>query len=204
MVEAMITVPSLRRVSTIRRVNAPELVKKTIHPGLISPHEVLHGILADSASRNPLQIQQAFDRLHDLDTPLSRPIFASMVSRKTIVTRVHAELQLADTFNRSREIEFVDNDKYIGCSKPACYFCFNWLCEHKHIYIQPATHHRIIPGCRGPDSDLNGAGAGVLKDMYMKISRQVGQDIFEFLQQNGQARRQYMSTEYSSRAPSQI
>lgn len=100
-VEAMITVPSLRRVSTIRRVNAPELVEKTIHPGFISPHEILHGILDDMALHNSLQIQHAFDRLHYPDPPLSRPIFASMVSRKEFVTRVHAEPQLADIFSRS-------------------------------------------------------------------------------------------------------
>jgi hypothetical protein len=92
----------------------------------------------------------------------------------------HAELQLAGTFSRFREMEFVDSDKNIGCRKPACYFCCNWLCINKHFYIQPATHHKIIPGCRGPDNALNEAGAGVLEDMYTNISQQVGQDIFAF------------------------
>ncbi|KAF2191902.1 hypothetical protein K469DRAFT_655093 [Zopfia rhizophila CBS 207.26] len=203
-VEAMITVPSLHRVSQIRRVSAPETVEKTVHPSCMSPHEVLHGIFADSASHNPLQFQYAFNRLYQLDPPLARPIYTKMASREKVVTRVHAELQIADTFSRSRDMEFVDNDKYIGCSKSACYFCYNWLCNHKHCYVQPATHHKIIPGCRGPDNRLNEMGAGVLIDMYSKISRQIGQDIFEFLQQNAQPRLQYMSTEASSRAPSQL
>ncbi|OAG08424.1 uncharacterized protein CC84DRAFT_1087295 [Paraphaeosphaeria sporulosa] len=203
-VEAMVTVPSLKRVHEIRTVSAPATVEKTIHPSCVSPHEVLHGISADSASRNPMHYKHAFARLHELDSPFVRPIHSSMVSRQTIVTRVHAELQIADTFSRSRDIEFVDKDKYIGCSKSACYFCYNWLCNHKHYYVQPATHHKIIPGCRGPDDNLNETGRNVLVDMYSKIVRQIGQDILDFLQENLQPRLQYMSTEASSRATSRL
>jgi hypothetical protein len=105
-------------------------------------------------------------------------------------------------------MEFVDDDRYVGCSKPACYFCYNWLSNHKHNYALPATHHKIIPGCRGPDSGINEAGAGILKEMYTKISGRLDQDILDFLLSsehgNVHLRRQYMSTEGSSRAPSRI
>jgi OTT_1508-like deaminase len=203
-VDAMITVPSLRQISLIRPVSTPETVEKMVDSSCMSPHEVLYGILADSASHNPLQVEHVFNRLLQLDPPVARPIYTKMASRQRILTRVHAELQIADTFSRSREMEFDDNDKYIGCSKPACYFCYNWLSTHRHRYAQPATHYKIILGCRGPDNNLNETGAAVLIEMYSKISRQIGQDIFEFLQQNAQPRLQYMSTEASSRAPSQI
>jgi hypothetical protein len=203
-VEAMVTVPSLKRVHEIRTVSAPATVEKTIHPSCMSPYEVLHGISADSASRNPIHYKPAVARLHELDSSLDRPIYSSMVSRQTIVTRVHAELQIADTFSRSRDMEFVDNDKYIGCSKSACYFCYNWLCNHKHYYVQPATHHKIILGCRGPDDNLNEMGANVLIGMYSKFIRQTGQDILDFLQENAQPRLQYMSTDASSRATSRL
>jgi hypothetical protein len=160
-VEAMVTVPSLKRIHEIRTVSAPAIVEETIHLSSMSPHEVLHGLSNESASRNPMHYKHAFARLHELDPPFVRPIYSSMVSRQTIITRVHAELQIADTFSRSRDMEFVDNDRFIGCSKPACYFCYNWLCNHKHYYVQPATHHKIIPGCRGPDDNLNETGANV-------------------------------------------
>lgn len=198
----MVVVPSLKRISEIRTLIAPETVRKTIHPSCMSPHEVLHGISADSASQNPMGYERAFARLHAIDRPFIRPIYLSMVERETIVTRVHAELQIADTFSRSRDMNFVDNDQYIGYSKPACYFCYNWLCNHRHMYVQPATHHKIIPNCRGPDKNLNETRANVLIDMYAKINRHIGQDVLEFLQVDTLPRRQYMSTEAPSRATS--
>jgi hypothetical protein len=204
-VQGMLDVPSLQQISCIWPIkNAPETIPKTIDQRFLSPHEILHSICAESAFHNPLQSKQAFARLYHLDRPSDRPIYNQMTRHETIVTRVHAELQLADTFSRSSELKFVDDDKYIGCSKPACYFCYNWLCSHKHDYVKPATHHKVIPGCRGPDQSLNYTGAGVLMDMYSNISRQIGQDVFAFLQQNAQPRTQYMSTEAPSRASSRM
>lgn len=105
-------------------------------------------------------------------------------------------------------MEFLDDDKYIGCSKPACYFCYNWLRNHNHDYIPPATHNKVILGCRGPDSDINEAGAIVLKDIYSKICGNLDQHILDFLlsseNRNANPNHQYMSTEGSSRAPSRI
>ncbi|KAF2110390.1 hypothetical protein BDV96DRAFT_603973 [Lophiotrema nucula] len=203
-VEAMITVPSLRRISTIRPVSAPEVLEKTIHRSCLSPYQVLHRIVAESTSQNPVQSQHAFSKLYQLDPPLTTPIFNKMASREHIVTRVHAELQIADMFSRSQDMKFVDSDKYIGCSKEACYFCYAWLSNHHDRYVPPATHYKIIPGCRGPGDRLNEKGAGVLIDMYSKISGQVGQDIFDFLQHNAQPVHQYMSTEAPSHAPSLV
>jgi hypothetical protein len=105
-------------------------------------------------------------------------------------------------------MKFVEDDRYIGCSKSACYFCHSWLSNHRHRYVPPATHHKIISGCRGPDSNINEAGATFLKEMYSKMCGGLGQDILEYLlnSQHGgvQVRHHYMSTEGSSRAPSQI
>lgn len=207
-VRAMITVPALRQISRIRTVKALASQDVMIDEKYMSPYEIVWAICEDSTSQNPVQIQSALHAVVDLDLPPNSEIRSSLASRKTIVTRVHAELQIADKFSRDRYMEFVENDKYIGCSKPACYFCYNWLSNHKHRYVLPATHHKIIPGCRGPDSDINEAGATILMEMYTKMCGGLDQDILDFLlnSQHGSVRlgRQYMSTEGSSRAPSQI
>jgi hypothetical protein len=200
--ESMLAVPSLFRISEIRRVPAPQTVEKSIHPTRSSPYEILHDIVSNSASRNPLLENHAFMRLLEVDRPESR-LFSKTTSETKIVTRVHAELQIADTFSRSRDMVFVDNDRYIGCSKAACYFCYNWLSNHRHRYVVPATHYKIIPGCRGPDEALNETGASVMVDMYAKVAKQIGQDVLEFLNKKDVSpRRQYMSTEASSVAAS--
>ena len=204
-VEAMIRVPSLQRISRIQTISTPQVVKKTISPSCMSPHEVFYGVLKETSPNVPLKFQQAFLQLYHLDSLPTRPIYNHMVSKETVVTRIHAELQIADKFARSQAINFVDDDKYIGCSKPACYFCYNWLCLHTQGYSEPATHCKVIPGCRGPDYELNDAGTDVMISMYSKISRQVGQDIFAFLEKDTPPPRvPYMSTDAGSRAPSRM
>lgn len=210
-VRAMLRVPGLHRTSQIRFIDAPEARMLTLSPEDMIPYEIVRAIFNDSMSQNIMDIRLALHNLVELDLPsnggMNNAIRANFVARRTIVTRVHAELQIGDRFSRQR-FEFLDGSKYIGCSKPACYFCYNWLSYHKHKYVQPATHHKIIPGCRGPDNDINESGTLILREMYTKMTSGVGRHLLGFLlkvQLEGEAiggRHQYMSTEGSSHAPS--
>ena len=207
-VKAMLIVPGLRRITGVRKINPPERRMINIESDCSSPYEIVWAICKEDTSRNPVQIQSALHAMVDLDSPFNGSIRSSLASRTAVTTRVHAELQIADRFSRDSYMEFVDDDKYIGCSKPACYFCHSWLSNHKHRYTTPATHHKIIVGCRGPDNDINQSGAAVLNEMYNKVCRKLDQDIIDFLlhSQQGGARRMhhFMSTEGSSPAPSQV
>ena len=118
-VRAMITVPALRQIPDIRTVKAPEHREVTIEQEYISPYEIVRAICKESKSQNPLPIQSALHTVVDLDLPMNSKIRAHLALRKTIVTGVHAELQIADKFSRQQYMKFVDDDKYIGCSKPA-------------------------------------------------------------------------------------
>lgn len=200
-VESMRTVPSLYQITETRRVSASQAEQRTLDPTCVSPHEILHGIVTDTASRQPLEIQNAFTRPFELDPPVERSIHNKIAAKTNVVTRIHAELQIVDTFSRAR-YAFVADDKYVGCSKPACYFCYNWLLEHHHRYVTPATHYKIITGCRGPDRALNESGAVKLLQMYNKIGKQIGRDVLEFLGQGGVPIRQHMSTQAPSTAVS--
>lgn len=206
-VKGMLQVSALRQISCIRIVQAPDIQKLTMNHWEMSPYEIVRGICLESVSQNPLQHRTALHHLVELDLPSGTGVVRmGLASRNIIITRVHAELQIADKFSRDRFMEFVDDDKYIGCSKPACYFCFKWLSNHKLGYVLPASHYKIIPGCRGPDNDINASGAAVMKDMYNKICGQLGQDILDFLLNldsgDTHAKFQYQSTEGSSRTQS--
>ncbi|KAI3395964.1 hypothetical protein diail_603 [Diaporthe ilicicola] len=151
LVKGMIKVPALRQISCVRFIDAPDTLPVTMDREALSPYEIVRGICEDPASQNPWQNRMALHNLVELDLPSgASKIRVDLASRTTITTRVHAELQIADRFSRD-SLAFVDDDKYIGCSKPACYFCFNWLSNHKHGYVLPAAHYKIIPGCRRPD-----------------------------------------------------
>jgi hypothetical protein len=142
-VKAMITVPTFDCLSQlVRRVHAPETADMTLDSSYTTPHDVLRSVFPESKSQNPLQMRQASARMNQLDPPLARPISNKMAAREIIVTRVRAELQIADKFSRVKDMKFVDNDLHIGCRKPVCYFCYKWLCNHRHRYVPPATHHK--------------------------------------------------------------
>lgn len=202
-VRAFGMVPSLRQISTIRTVNPPGPRDISFSFAAQSPYEIVRRICQEAHVNNVLDVSKALLAFVQLDVPPSNELRDRVASWRTFGTWVHAELQVADMFSR-RNFDFVDGDTYIGCSKPACYFCYNWLSYHRRQYVVPATHQRVLPLCRGPDNDLNDNGAFHLKDMYEKLSGQLGKDIIAFLLEegeSGQRRYQPMSTNGTSRAP---
>lgn len=65
-------------------------------------------------------------------------------------TRVHAELLLIEKF-RSNGWEFVADDKYIGCSKPACFCCYHYINSLPERYSVSRCHNKIYTHWRAPD-----------------------------------------------------
>lgn len=65
-------------------------------------------------------------------------------------TRIHAELLLADFFYWN-QFDFVGDDPYIGCSKPACFNCFHYILAHPGNFILPACHNKLYLAWRTPD-----------------------------------------------------
>ncbi|KAJ6144550.1 hypothetical protein N7470_008445 [Penicillium chermesinum] len=131
---------------------------------------------------------------------------SKLVQTSAFVTRVHAELQIVDYFSRKR-LEFIEDDKYVGCSKPACYFCHLWIRLHPGGFEVPASHKKVILGCRGPDidvaEDVNGNGARIRRDQYKRLTREIIRDIEEQVHiEQFLNRCQHLSSDGSSRAPS--
>ncbi len=57
-------------------------------------------------------------------------------------TRIHAELLLLDLFIRKKH-EFTGEDRYIECSKPACYFCSQYFRAQITSFTLPACHNKL-------------------------------------------------------------
>ncbi|KAF7899778.1 hypothetical protein EAF00_004114 [Botryotinia globosa] len=64
--------------------------------------------------------------------------------------KIHAELLLLQHF-RSRNLHFVDNDRYIACSKPACYCCYHYIRVHPGKFVVPGSHCNHYLNWRAPD-----------------------------------------------------
>lgn len=127
----------------------------------------------------------------------------TMERNSVLETRVHAELLIVEEFSRWK-YQFVDDDKYIGCSKAACYFCYNWIVMHHKDFVMPACHNKVILGCRGPDDGLNSKGLQYYMLMLKKMISAVEQDILDYFDTPYPKGFQHQSTNGSSMAPSCI
>jgi hypothetical protein len=132
---------------------------------------------------------QLSPRLHDLCTsPNWRP-------------RVHAELILLDLF-WTKKMEFVGDDRYIGCSKPACFCCYHYIIAHPGRFVTPACHNNHWPNWRPPDvSDPEDQTSiklreKILNEMVKKIRVEVLDQIRE--QRGPRTRQPDSNTEISS------
>ncbi|KAL2827775.1 hypothetical protein BDW59DRAFT_179037 [Aspergillus cavernicola] len=73
--------------------------------------------------------------------------------------RVHAEILLIDHFDKVGGDFLDNNDKYIGCSKPACYLCYHYICQHPGNYTRPPSHQKLyhawcLPSIRAHDPNF--------------------------------------------------
>ncbi|OJD19829.1 hypothetical protein AJ78_00188 [Emergomyces pasteurianus Ep9510] len=69
---------------------------------------------------------------------------------KVAKTQIHAELLLL-SYIEQHGCEFRD-DRYIGCSKPACYLCHLYIACHPGNYCLPDTSNKLYIKWRMPDT----------------------------------------------------
>jgi hypothetical protein len=84
-------------------------------------------------------------------------------------TRVHAELLLIDYFERNLCNFLAQGEKYIGCSKPACYLCHMYITQHPSRYTIPPSHNKIYVGWRPPDVYVGESGVSRLLQVQERI-----------------------------------
>jgi hypothetical protein len=203
-IAAWMRVPSIRRIGDIR-LEPPgpprtvELPKESLIP---------YSILKEICREQKLVPHEARRYLHsftDLDFFMEEKdgLRARMQKKNSFETLVHAELLLVDRFSRDN-IKFVEQDKYIGCSKGACYFCYHWIDLHHKGFVTPASHNKVFLGCRGPNENLNDNGARLYANMLGKMKSAVEQDILRQIDSRSTIRFQHASTNGSSVAPSCI
>ncbi|KAK7957723.1 hypothetical protein PG996_010832 [Apiospora saccharicola] len=186
-VHAALTLPNIIKFITEVRYEMrhedflpPQAIKVDL--GLAGPYEMVRDILekCDLHLSEKLQILQDFVKI-DLERDITRLYRSDGTNTISIKPFVHAELQLCDLANRE-DMQFVDNDRYVGCSKPACYFCLRYMNSHPtKRFVEPTSHHKVPLGVRAPAADpsrdVNGNGAAILRDAQHNMEWKVEQDI---------------------------
>jgi len=141
------------------------------------------------------------NRLQRLDQNLGiESIVLNEYANKNFKPRVHAELILLEHFYQNRNtLEFVGNDPYIGCSKPACYCCFLYIREHPGHFVEPDTHQKIYlnwmpptstPEVRDPNSGVAEHERNMLNKMVETIRTKT---IDQIMTQTGKRQKHYDS-----------
>lgn len=63
--------------------------------------------------------------------------FLEKFTHKNFRPRLHAEVSMME---HCYQIDFVGNDRYIGCSKPSCYCCNLYTKSHPGLYLPRPCH----------------------------------------------------------------
>jgi hypothetical protein len=121
----------------------PELRNKT------TLQEIAHRMIGND---EPLLLEiqthlQALNQKFDIER-----IVRVEYDKKNFKPRVHAELMLLEHFYRN-SLDFAENDRYIGCSKPACYCCSLYFRSHPDQFVEPASHQKIYLNWMPPTSN---------------------------------------------------
>jgi hypothetical protein len=98
-----------------------------------------------------------------------------------VKTRVHAELLLINHFDKHGCTFLGRSDRYIGCSKPACYLCYIFIRKHPGRYAIPSAHQKIYIRWRLPDiySNESCERSETQEAVLRKMIESVRQDLTE-------------------------
>jgi hypothetical protein len=96
---------------------------------------------------------QDMNEKHDLETRVR-----DAYGNKNFQPQVHAELTILEHFHKNK-LDFVDDDPYIGCSKPACYCCWLYIRAHPGRFAEPACHSKIYLNWKPPSYSDHGDGS---------------------------------------------
>jgi len=98
--------------------------------------------------------------------------------------RVHAEIHLLEYFYK-QNLAFFDDDRFIGCSKPACYCCYHYISHHPGGFVRPDSHGIRYISWRSPDivDPDDQKEKNHQRDILNKVIEQIRLDAFRQIEQ---------------------
>lgn len=123
------------------------------------------------------------DILKLMDDSYKLNIDAGLAEGCTFETRVHAELLLLYLFIR-KKYDFVGADRYIGCSKPAYYSCYQYFLAQNRNFVLSACHNKLYLCWRPPDvyDEFNIEAIRRRTDTMNKMNTRIRDEIKEQLE----------------------
>ncbi|KAF7930337.1 uncharacterized protein EAE98_004738 [Botrytis deweyae] len=147
------------------------LSSSSFPPPLQARNPTLSALIGQTMS-DPLAISSyraalaEMDHKYQLSTHLS-----SHCTNPNWRPKIHAELLLLQHFH-SRNLHFVDKDRNIACSKPACYCCYHYIRVHPGKFVVPGSHCNHYLNWRAPDvEEGDGKGEKIREGVLIEMSR---------------------------------
>lgn len=111
---------------------------------------------------------------------------------RNIRPRVHAEILILQRFHEDN-LMFEEHDRYIACSKPACYCCMLYFRHHSGNFEQPPSHKKLYLNWRSPafDHDLQSQSDEKWReqrDILDKMNVAIRSDVLRQISSNQPAR----------------
>lgn len=169
---------SLLQAYDVRAISPPS----PVHPPVCDSHTNLRGIVNRMFAQDDAERTLIEDGLIYINK--TSGIFDKFMSQyQSPNPQVHAEVQLLEHFYKER-LSFVDDDRFIACSKPACLCCELYFKYHPARMVVPSSHCKVwtswsppyVPQFtkKDPESRLQRKLLSqVTKDLREQIIRQV-------------------------------
>ncbi|EAS36470.3 uncharacterized protein CIMG_01824 [Coccidioides immitis RS] len=161
LVDGALDLPQLLDGYQLRICESPNYVQSPLNPeqstlaGIVG--RMFQGSIADQ-TRSDLERLDIF-----CDIP------EKLKDACTFRTRVHAELLLVDKF-RSNKWEFFAGDRYVGCSKPACFCCYHYINSLPERYFVAQCHNKVYTHWRAPDlTDIHDFSAAKVREDALNV-----------------------------------
>ena len=99
------------------------------------------------------QLEQVLQRSQAPGSAKIANMFSDKFAAPKFQPRIHVELVLLEHFH-SRNLEFLRQDRYIGCSKASCYCCGLYMKHHPGRYESRPCHGNVWVKWSAPVSSL--------------------------------------------------
>ena len=136
--------------------------------GFTALHSVLTRLFTGQEQLELKRGIEALQRLRGFDLDLK---LREAYDDKNFKPRVHAEVWLLEHFNRS-DMPFLDDDRYVGCSKPSCYCCNLYILHRQGKSMQRPTHGNVWTNWQLPlhhDSSNHSLRTSLMSRMISKF-----------------------------------
>ncbi|KAI0135714.1 hypothetical protein F4814DRAFT_444527 [Daldinia grandis] len=138
----------------------------------------LHSILKRMLPANDPKLGEYAEGLASLDRKFQiTKRIREEYDNKNFQPRVHAEVQILEHFYKN-QLCYVGNDRYIGCSKPACYCCHLYFRHHKARPVEPESHQKIYLNWGVPalPEGSKSPGYNMQRDLMNKMLETIRED----------------------------